>query len=270
MAHCKDSDYSFINCDFPYSAILEAAYLALVEAERVFFIETLIRYIDFVVFSGVFEKGNSENINQDATSGDEQLKIVEALNAVRYCLRDPICQDEMWTWLHRVMVQLDSPTKAAFTVGVFCPILSTPLAWDNQHEMVAIDRLMQCYTDTARKWIVMEGFSEGSYKQAVATLNRYNNWRHEQGREPLTVDYSELEQYFIVELAWTEGDWVASEALSFYNQWCLDHSHPTLNDECDRYVAHISSLGWTEDAWAAWTDSEKLEKIMAIVRALQK
>ena len=101
----------------------------------------------------------------------------------------------MWKWLLQNMVQLDANARAAFTVHVFCPILTEPLSWDNPHELIAMDRLLRCYMNPAAKWAVLEGFTEGTFEQAVAVIDRYNQWCQGHGREPLEVDRAELRQF---------------------------------------------------------------------------
>jgi hypothetical protein len=210
------TDYSFINCEPPYCAFVEAAYRAIAQQERAFLISSLIQYFDFVLFSGVYSFVD-EKYPYNAEVGDPALekyeKPVDALNAVRYCLRDPICQDEMWKWLLGIMVQLDSNARAAFTVCVFCPILTEPLSWDDPHEMIAIDRLLRWYENPALRWAVLEGFTEGTFEQAAATIDRYNRWCQKQGREPLAIDDAELRQY-ISENGWTAEDATARAETS--------------------------------------------------------
>lgn len=179
-------DYSFINCDLPYEAFVRAAYEADTEEERKLLVSFLIQYLDFVVFSGAE--------SSDTTKG--RRKVIDAINAVRYCLRDRVVQNDIWQWLWRKLPTLSLGEQSRFAVGVLCPILTvSEHEWDDPYEMTAKDRLLQCYHDPTRKWAVLEGFTECNFEQASTTLTRYNQWRQQRGLTPLVVDTVELEEY---------------------------------------------------------------------------
>jgi hypothetical protein len=191
-------DYSFINCDFPYSEFIKAAYEAHVDQERKMILSLLIQYIDFIVFSGAYPFIDSK-YPVNARFDDERLinygKIPEALDAVRYCLRDRICQDISWDWLLRVMIGLDRYSVAAFTVHIFCPLVTGPISMEDEYRWIAFDRFLQRYRDPSRKWAVLEGFTESTFEQAKNTIEHYNQLRCERSLDPLIVDYTELEKY---------------------------------------------------------------------------
>jgi hypothetical protein len=203
-------DYSFIECESPYLDFIKAVYEAPTEEEREFVLSLLVQYVNFIVFSGVysFDDGLPTNAQVGTPEWDrtveawwheprskKELRISDALDAIRYGLGDRVCQDKLWAWLFLIMVNLDSGARAAFTVRVFCPLVTPPIAWDDPGEMVALDRFLQCLHDPARKWAVLEGFTECCSGQAQATIEKFNRWRLSQNQEALEVDYVELEQY---------------------------------------------------------------------------
>ena len=178
-------DYSFIACESPYFELIKSVYEAPTEEEREFLLSFLVQYVNFILFSGVysFDYGLPATVQFGSPEWDravaawlgkprsrKDLRISDALEALRYGLGDRACQDKLWAWLFPIMVNLDSRVRAAFTVSVFCPILTPPIASDDPYEMVALDRVLQCFADPARKWAVLEGFTDCFFEQAKATI----------------------------------------------------------------------------------------------------
>lgn len=119
-------DYSFIRCESPYFEFIKAVYEAPTEEEREFLLSFLVQYVNFVLFSGVysFEDGLPASTRTGTREWDRAVetwrheprsrkdsRISDALDAIRYGLRDSMCQDKLWEWLISHMVNLDSSAE---------------------------------------------------------------------------------------------------------------------------------------------------------------
>jgi hypothetical protein len=189
MMDANKTDYSLINCERPYFDFIKAAHEAQDEQEQELLLTFLVEYINFVVFSGKFPFSSSKTpqISPDYPQRQKTSKLHDALNAVRYCLRDPLCQEKVWAWLYRVMIALNRDAESAFVVLVFCPIVTEPICWTDPHEMISMDRFLQCFYDPVRRWAVVNAFGECTYQEAETTIDMLNDSLKIQGRTPLNL-----------------------------------------------------------------------------------
>lgn len=200
-------NYSFINCGCPYADLINAAYETQVKEDREYLISLVIQYMDFVVFSGTFAfilDPYKPPFEQDDSALRMCMKSSEAFDAIRYCLRDPLCQDQTWTWLQGKMACMDPAVQDLMVIKVFCPILTPPIDWDDPYEMISVDRLLWCFHDPARKWAVLEGFTECTFEIAMTTLHAYEQWCAKSHRDPASVDATELRRY-LNDYGWDEN-----------------------------------------------------------------
>jgi hypothetical protein len=94
---------------------------------------------------------------------------------------------------------MDTEMQVALTVFVLCPILTGPIPWDDDREMFAVNKVMECYLDPQTRWAVFDGFGECSPTQVRDVVCRYNRWRQEHGRRALEINLEELEQHLIAD-----------------------------------------------------------------------
>lgn len=176
-----------INCDYPWAELVAMTHDAMSEDEKKLILEFLVRYLDFVVQPRNYVKYDIKDTRLS--------QFISALNAVRYSLSDPVCQQHVWDWLVGEILFMDEDMRGAAAVWIFCPILTGPVPWNDEGEMFAVDKTLQCYSDTKTRWVMLEGFSECSPQKAKNTITRYNKWREMKSLPTLQVDFKELENF---------------------------------------------------------------------------
>jgi hypothetical protein len=198
------TEYSFINCDYPCSTLIEAAHRAETERERNLFLCFLLEYFEFVLWNHLFvslDRGAEDWLaRRSGLQESPKPDVGVMLNAARYCLRDDICHQPAWHWIRGLIDKANGPgdraasLRSLLTVYVLCPVLTEPIAWDDPLEMWSMEQILECQRDERLRWVVSEGFTESTFLEAKATLMRFNAWRRSSGKPPITVDESELEE----------------------------------------------------------------------------
>jgi hypothetical protein len=185
----ETTQVEIINCDFPWSALVKIIHDAKTSEDRELLLEFLVIDLDFVVRLRSPIKRHRYH--------KDRFQFISAVNAVRYCLRDSICQEYVWKWLFDALSVMNSEMQIALAVGVLCPILAGPIPWHDDREMFAVNKVMECYMDINTRWVVIDGFGECSPSQVRDTIERYNRWRESHGHGIIDVDIEELEQHLI-------------------------------------------------------------------------
>ena len=57
-----------------------------------------------------------------------------------------------------------------------------------------MEQFLECQREERLRWAVCNGFTESTLLEARATLARFNDWRRSEGKPPLEIDDSELEE----------------------------------------------------------------------------
>lgn len=174
-----------MNCDLPWCDIIEMAYEAPTPAERRVVIAFFIRYLNRVIDPLHFDKPRNAQM---------ETEMWYAFNAVRYACHDELFHGPVWKWMHGFLSEIGGSAQCAFLTGVFCAIVVGPIPWDDPYETASVEHILECYHDPRTRWVAVESFGECTFPEALATLDKYNQWRTEHGRSKLQMDVTLLKR----------------------------------------------------------------------------